>query len=196
MDQKGDVKQVFEIQEKLLGDAVAISGFSSEDNRGSFVKSFEKDIYQSIGIDFNVNETFVSVSAKNVIRGMHFQLNKPQAKLVSVINGSVYDVIVDLRKDSSNYGKWAGVELSDRNHLSLYVPRGFAHGFLSLEDGSTVLYQCDGRYDKESDTGIRFDDPDIGIDWRIGDLDNVICSERDRSLMTFKKFEMLDEVFK
>ncbi|MBR3023389.1 MAG: dTDP-4-dehydrorhamnose 3,5-epimerase [Oscillospiraceae bacterium] len=196
MDQKGDVKQVFEIQEKLLGDAVVISGFSSEDNRGSFFKNFEKDIYQSIGIDFNVNETFVSVSAKNVIRGMHFQLNNPQAKLVSVINGSVYDVIVDLRKDSSNYGKWVGVELSNRNNLSLYIPREFAHGFLSLEDKSTVLYQCDGRYDKVSDTGIRFDDPDVGIDWRIDDLSNVICSERDRGLMTFKKFEMLDEVFK
>ena len=118
---------------------------------------------------------------------MHFQLNNPQAKLVSVPKGVIYDVIVDLRKNSDSYGKWTGVELSSDNNCSLYVPRGFAHGFRSLENDTVVLYQCDGKYDKESDTGIRFDDPDIGIEWNI-DIADVICSEKDKSLMSFRNF--------
>ena len=134
------------------------------------------------------HEAFVSVSQKNVIRGLHFQLNNPQAKLVCAVKGKVWDVIVDLRQNSPTYKQWLGVELSAENHMALYVPRGFAHGFLSLEDDSIMLYQCDGAYDKASDTGIIFNDPEIGIEWPV-DTAATIHSSRDMNLMSFKEYE-------
>ena len=125
---------------------------------------------------------------ENVIRGLHFQTNGPQAKLVSVLAGNVWDVIVDLRADSPTYKRWLSVELSADNHMALYVPRGFAHGFLSMADDTIMLYQCDGVYDKETDTGILFDDPEIGIQWPI-DLKQGIHSDRDLRLMHFSEYE-------
>lgn len=178
----------FEFEKLYLDGAFCISNFSVGDNRGGFTKCFEKDIYKDGGIDFQLNETFVSVSAKNVIRGLHFQTNNPQAKLVCAIKGKVWDVIVDLRVNSKTYKQWTAVELSAENHKALYVPRGFAHGFASLEDDSIMLYQCDGAYDNETDTGIRFDDPDIGIKWPI-DLACAIHSQRDLNLMSLKQYE-------
>lgn len=176
-----------------LKGAFLIDYFSVGDIRGGFAKSFEKDIYEEAGIKFNLNETFISVSSQNVIRGLHFQLHKPQAKLVSVPKGKVYDVIVDLRCTSSTYKKWRGYELSAENHQALYVPRGFAHGFLSLEDGTIMMYQCDGAYDKASDTGIRFDDPDIGVTWPVEES-CTIHSKRDLALLSFKDFENLAKI--
>lgn len=171
----------FEFQELELKGAYLISSFYAGDNRGGFTKFFERDIYAKAGIEFNLNETFASRSMKNVIRGLHFQTHNPQAKLVSVVAGSVWDVIIDIRIESPTFKKWYAHELSAENHLSFYVPRGFAHGFASLEDGTVMLYQCDGRYDKETDTGIRFDDPDIGIEWPV-DENVAIHSERDLRL--------------
>lgn len=168
----------FEFKELYLKDACLISGLHATDNRGSFWKMFEKDIYNKLGIEFQLNESFLSCSSKNVIRGLHFQTHNPQAKLVSVISGAAWDVIVDLRPNSPTFKKWFAVELNSENHLSLYIPRGFAHGFLSLKDETVMLYQCDGKYDKDSDTGIIFNDPEIGIDWPI-DIDKSIHSERD-----------------
>lgn len=180
----------FEFEELDLKGAYLIGNFYAGDNRGGFTKCFEKDIYREAGIEFQLNETFASRSMKNVIRGLHFQTNNPQAKLVSVVAGSVWDVIVDLRPDSPTFKQWRFHELSAENHLSFYVPRGFAHGFASLEDGTVMLYQCDGKYDKETDTGIRFDDPDIGIHWPI-DEKVAIHSSRDLTLMRFKEFKKL-----
>ena len=182
----------FSFKKQELGDSFLIENFHSGDNRGGFTKCFEKGIYKQAGIDMSLYETFVSVSAKNVIRGLHFQLRNPQAKLVSVLKGAVADVIVDIRPDSETFGKWRFYELSAENARALYVPRGFAHGFLSLMDDTIMLYQCDGKYDKETDTGIRFDDKDIGIDWPI-DLKCAICSERDKNLMTFKEYCNLEQ---
>lgn len=160
----------------------------SDDNRGSFTKLFEQEAFKQGGIDFSCSESFVSCSDKNVVRGMHFQTFRPQAKLVSVISGKIYDVIIDLRKGSDTYGQWRGFYLSSENHRSLYVPRGFAHGFLSLCDNSAVLYQCDGAYDKESDTGILFCDEDIGIKWPV-ELSQMTVGQRDRGQMTFREFD-------
>ncbi len=178
----------FEFKKLELEGAYLINNFFSEDNRGSFTKCFEKDIYENAGIKFELNETFLSVSAKDVIRGLHFQLRAPQAKLVCVVKGSVWDVIVDLRPKSSTYKKWVSVELSAGNHNALYVPRGFAHGFASFEDETTMLYQCDGSYDKETDTGIMFNDTEIGITWPI-DESAAIHSKRDMHLMSFDEYE-------
>lgn len=178
----------FEFTKLKLDGAYLIENFSVGDSRGGFTKCFEKDIYANAGIEFKLNESFASVSAKNVIRGLHFQTRDPQAKLVCVVQGKVFDVIVDLRPDSSTYKKWISAELSAENHKALYVPRGFAHGFASLEDGTVMLYQCDGAYDKETDTGIMFNDAEIGITWPIGE-EVAIHSQRDLQLMSFEEYE-------
>ena len=134
-----------------------------------------------------MTETLLTVSAKNVIRGIHFQLHEPQAKLMSVPYGKVCDVIVDLRPDSATFRQWHAVELSGENHRALYVPRGFGNGVASLQDGTMVLCQCDGAYDQASDTGVRFDDPELGIEWPI-DPSAAIHSARDLSLMTLAEY--------
>lgn len=178
----------FEFDELELSGAYAIINFYHHDNRGSFIKSYDREIYEEAGILFNMNETFVSVSAKNVLRGLHFQLKDPQAKLVCVLKGKAWDVIVDLRKSSFTYKKWISVELCSDGRNAVYIPRGFAHGFVSLEDETTMLYQCDGPYDKETDTGIIYNDPVIGIDWPVNN-DKCIFSDRDLELMSFEEFE-------
>ncbi len=178
----------FDMEKLALKEAYLINYFSTGDNRGNFKKCFEKNIFSNGGIEFNVSETFISVSEKNVIRGLHFQLLNPQAKIVCVIKGRVWDVIVDLRVQSMTYKKWIGVELSDKNNKAIYVPRGFAHGFAALEDETIMLYQCDGLYDKSSDTGILYNEPEIGITWPVKEKE-VIQSERDKSLMSLKEYE-------
>lgn len=170
-----------------LAGACIVDGFYTGDNRGEFTKSFEKNLFKDAGISFDIGETFTTVSSKNVIRGLHFQLRHPQAKLVTVTAGAVWDVMVDLRPGSETFAKWAGIELSAKNHKGLYLPRGFAHGFLALESNTVMLYQCDGAYDASSDTGIRFDDPDIAVSWPVG-RDRVICSDRDRALKSLKEY--------
>lgn len=180
----------FSFKKLALEDAYLIDNFYVKDNRGGFTKYFEKEIYANAGIEFQLNETFVSISAKNVARGLHFQQNRPQAKLVCAIQGKVWDVIVDLRPDSLTYKEWVGVELSAENHRALYVPRGFAHGFVSLENNTIMLYQCDGAYDKETDTGIRFDDPDLAIKWPIAEKD-AIRSARDLELMYLREYSKI-----
>ncbi len=178
----------FKFEPMSLEGAFVIETFSVGDLRGGFTKTFEKDIYAEAGVEFSLNETFASTSAKNVVRGLHFQTNNPQAKLVSVLAGKAWDVIVDLRKDSPTYKKWEAVELSADNHRAVYVPRGFGHGFASLEDGTIMLYQCDGAYDASIDTGIRFDDPEIGIKWPV-DETVAIHSARDLELMSISEYE-------
>lgn len=168
--------------------AFIVNSFFSEDNRGRFVKSFEKDIFAANGIEFNCNEMFISASEKNVIRGMHFQLFHPQIKLVGVLSGKVFDVIIDLRKNSKTFGAWRGFYLSSENRTSLLIPRGCAHGFMSLSDNSMVCYLCDGAYDKATDTGIVYNDPDIGVEWPINDLSQAVLGARDKKLMSFADF--------
>lgn len=179
----------FEFRELDLRDAYLIYNFHIEDKRGRFVKCFEEQAYKKAGISFSLSESFISISQKNVIRGLHFQTKNPQAKLVSVIQGRIFDVILDLRRDSVTFGEWRGVELSAEKANALYIPRGFAHGFASLADNSIVLYQCDGIYDAETDTGIRFDDDDIAVKWPIN-LSQGIYSSRDLGLMSFEEFKI------
>lgn len=171
----------FEPQNLELKGSLLIQGFFMRDSRGSFYKCFENTQYQMQGIPFRIQEAFITTSQKNVIRGMHFQTNEPQAKLVSVLQGSIYDVIIDLRPESETFGKWKAYEMHGDDALSLYIPCGFAHGFAALEDNSMILYQCAGAYDKASDTGIRFDDPDLNIQWPFP-LQKAIVSEKDAAL--------------
>ena len=177
----------FEFHELELEGAFLIHAFSMKDIRGGFAKYFEKDIYEKAGIAFQVNETFLSCSDRNVIRGLHFQTNKPQAKLVFVVAGKAWDVIVDIRPESKTFGRWSAQELSAENHMGFFVPRGFAHGFASMEDNTIMMYLCDGGYDKESDTGILYNDPAIGIEWPIEE-NLAIHSERDLKLLSLEGY--------
>ena len=177
--------------EKLdLKDAYKITPFFSDDNRGGFLKDYSKEIFAQNGIDYDLKEVFYTISHKCVIRAMHFQNIKQQAKLVRCVKGKVYDVIIDLRKDSSTFKKWQGFYLSDENMIELLVPEGFGHGYLVLED-SIVSYKCAEKFYGEYDSGIRYDDKDMGIDWPyelIGGKDKIINSVKDDNLQSFKEF--------
>ena len=158
-----------------------------KDPRGYFYESYHRMRLEEAGIKENFIQDNQSRSGYGVIRGLHFQ-NPPyaQAKLVRVIEGNIFDVAVDLRPDSRSYGKWFGVELSAENFLQLLIPAGFAHGYSVLTDHATVQYKCDQYYHPESEAGIRFNHPDLRIDWKIGP-EQAIISEKDSMLPYFKQ---------
>lgn len=149
------------------------------DNRGWFSESYNKKVFEDLGLSYDFvqdNESFST--KKGVLRGLHFQ-NEPytQAKIVRCTRGAVYDVAVDIRHDSPTYGMWVGVELSEENGRQLLIPRGFLHGFQTLTDNVKFAYKCDNYYNKESDGGVMYNDPDIGVVWPIED---PILSEKDK----------------
>lgn len=155
------------------------------DNRGWFMESFNKDKFEEIApnIDF-VQDNHSMSSKKGTLRGLHFQKNPhSQSKLIRCTKGKILDVAVDLRKKSSTYKKWISIELSEENKKQLFIPQGFAHGFLTLTDNVEFQYKVDNYYSKESDRGIRFDDPEIGVDWGI---ENPILSDKDKIAPFFK----------
>lgn len=149
-----------------------------EDSRGYFMESYNESILQQLDIDINFIQDNQSLSVPaGTLRGLHYQLYpKAQTKLVRVVKGAIYDVAVDIRKDSPNYGKWVGVILSEQNKRQLLVPKGFAHGFCTLVDNTEVLYKVDEYYSKEHDRGIYWDDPDLKIPWP---TKKIIISEKD-----------------
>lgn len=157
------------------------------DSRGFFMESYSKRDFEEIGITAEFVQDNHSKSSKNVLRGIHMQKEHPQGKLVRVVSGSVYDVAVDLRKHSPTLGKWYGVELSAMNKKMFYVPAGFGHGFLTLEDETEFLYKTTDYYHPEDEWGIRFDDVDLNIDWRLG-VKSVVLSDKDKALGTFKEY--------
>lgn len=135
------------------------------DARGFFLESWNAQAFAAAGLDLAFVQDNHSRSARGVLRGLHYQLEQPQGKLVRVTQGAVFDVAVDIRRSSAHFGRWVGVELSAENHRMLYVPPGFAHGFLVLSETADFLYKCTSLYHPPSDRGIRWDDPDIGISW-------------------------------
>jgi dTDP-4-dehydrorhamnose 3,5-epimerase len=135
------------------------------DDRGFFLESWNAATFAAAGLDLAFVQDNHSRSARGVLRGLHYQLANPQGKLVRVTHGAVFDVAVDIRRASPHFGQWVGYELSDANKRMLWVPPGFAHGFLVLSDTADFLYKCTALYDPPSDRGIRFDDPAIGIAW-------------------------------
>lgn len=141
------------------------------DKRGYFCQSYQLDDFVENGIKYDFVQDNVSFSVKNVVRGLHYQLQNPQAKLVSVLKGSIFDVAVDIRMTSPTFGKWFGIELNENNSLMLLIPEGFAHGFLSLAyNGSIVTYKTSDIYKPKDQHIINYNDPDIGINW------NTLCS--------------------
>jgi len=149
------------------------------DNRGYFFESYNHNTLKLLGIDITFVQDNESFSKKGVIRGLHYQLSPyAQTKLVRVINGKILDIAVDIRKNSPTFGKYAGIELSDDNKYQLLIPKGFAHGFVVLSEFAIVTYKCDQYYKPEADRGIRFNDPEIGIDWIIP-TEQAIVSAKD-----------------
>lgn len=178
----------FRFKETGIKNLFLIFPLSFPDQRGYLSKPFEKAIFAENGIDLNPWEELRSHSKKGVLRGLHFQRRYSQDKLVQVLHGAVYDVAVDLREGSETFGKWAGFYLTAENQQMLYIPKGFAHGFLALEDDTLFSYLCGDRYDPESDGGIHWDDPQLSIDWPVERVEQVILSDKDSLLPTLKEY--------
>ncbi|HEU5292150.1 MAG TPA: dTDP-4-dehydrorhamnose 3,5-epimerase [Cyclobacteriaceae bacterium] len=152
------------------------------DPRGFFFESYNSETMQNLGINIDFVQDNQSFSKRGVLRGLHFQKNPhAQTKLVSVLAGKILDVVVDLRKGQPTFKKFFSVELSDENNLQLFVPKGFAHAFVVLSESASVLYKCDVHYSKSNEGGIRFDDPDLNIDWHVP-VDQLTLSEKDLKL--------------
>lgn len=159
------------------------------DARGRFRKTFEKETLSALGLDFAIAEMYVSSSHKGVVRGLHFQTDPWQAKYIYPIAGRIFDVVVDLRHNSGNLGITYCTELDASNGTALYVPKGFAHGFMALEDESTIACLCDEPYDAASDSGIRFDDPQLSIPWPdLQPFQELTISDKDKQLMSFAEY--------
>ena len=164
---KTEIEGVYIIEPKVFGDA-----------RGYFMETYNKEDFFYAGLNYNFVQDNQSSSRKGVLRGLHFKKTLPQAKLVRVLSGEVFDVAVDLRKNSKTYGKYVGVVLSGENKKQFMIPRGFAHGFVVMSDYAEFAYKCDELYHPEDEGGIMYNDPQIGIQWpEVGDL---ILSEKDQ----------------
>lgn len=151
------------------------------DDRGYFMETYKSTDFAKGGITSVFVQDNQSMSTRGVLRGLHFQIDHPQAKLVRVISGEVFDVAVDLRRDSATFGAWEGVILSAKNRRQLFIPRGFAHGFYVLSDTAEFCYKCDDTYHPNDEGGIRWDDPDINIEWPLVEGVPVLLSEKDKA---------------
>ena len=164
-----------------------------EDSRGFFMESYNCNIFKELGIDNIFVQDNISKSSKGVLRGLHFQKDEyAQAKLVYVLRGAVLDITVDLRETSETFGKYVAVELNDKNKQMLLIPRGFAHGFLTLEDDTEFIYKCDNFYNPKSEVGIIWNDTDLNIDWNLDKYnikeEELIISKKDKKNITFKEY--------
>ncbi|MBR1778910.1 MAG: dTDP-4-dehydrorhamnose 3,5-epimerase [Clostridia bacterium] len=177
-----EIKDVYIIEPQVFGD-----------NRGYFMETYNYEAFKEAGLDMKFVQDNQSCSKRGVLRGLHFQKSYPQGKLVRVIKGKVFDVAVDLRKGSETYGKWVGVTLTDENKRQFYIPEGFAHGFLVLSDIAEFVYKCTDFYHPEDDSGIIWNDKDIGIDWPIESDMEILLSEKDKNQQTFKFYTEITE---
>jgi len=159
------------------------------DDRGYFFESYNAKLMSDAGIQTVFMQDNQSLSKYGVIRGLHFQRNPfSQTKLVSALEGTIYDVALDLRKGSPTFGKWFGLELSSVNKRQVYIPQGFAHGFSVLSQRAIIHYKCDNFYNPQSEGGVLYNDPALGIDWKV-DATKVFISEKDKLLPTFEQIE-------
>ena len=172
---KSEIEGVFTVEPTVFGD-----------ERGYFMETYNENDFKEEGIDLTFVQDNQSKSSKGVLRGLHFQYTQPQGKLVRVIKGEVFDVAVDLRKESRTYGKWVGVLLSEENKRQFMIPRGFAHGFLVISDEAEFTYKCDEFYHPEDEGGIMWNDPDVGVKWPSIDGE-ILLSEKDTKHPSFKE---------
>ncbi len=184
------MNQKWNFQETEIPGLIEIASFNADDIRGCFTKDYAKEVFEAKGIYHDVEEIFYTTSKKGVLRGLHFQRVKQQSKLVRCICGHVWDVVVDLRKDSPAFKKWIAFNLIGEKHNEILIPVGCAHGFLVLED-AIVSYKCGEKFYGEYDGGIRWNDPDIGVEWPldlIGSEEKLILSDKDKNLQSFQQF--------
>ncbi len=180
--------QKFEFKETEIEGLFEIQPFCADDVRGYFLKDYSKEVFEQNGIKHDLQEVFYTNSYKGVIRAIHFQREKQQPKLVRCVFGRVYDVVVDLRKDSRTFKKWMGFELSEANKKELLIPAGCGHGYLVLEN-SIVSYKCSEKFYGEFDDGIMWNDPDIGVKWPLELVNQqIILAEKDKNLQSFQEF--------
>ncbi len=161
------IKGVYIVETRVFGD-----------NRGYFIETYNENAFNEAGLNYTFVQDNQSRSVRGVLRGLHYQKLHPQAKLVRVLDGEVFDVAVDLREGSGTYGEWVGAVLSGDNKKQLMIPRGFAHGFLVLSETAVFAYKCDDFYHSEDEGGIAYNDPDIAIKWP--EVSEVILSEKDK----------------
>jgi dTDP-4-dehydrorhamnose 3,5-epimerase len=177
------------VVETPIKDLLIIEPLVFGDDRGYFFESFNQKKFADNRLSYNFVQDNESLSKRGVLRGLHYQLNPyAQTKLVRVVQGTVFDVAVDIRKESPTYGKWFGVELSGENKRQFLIPRGFAHGFVVLSEMAVFQYKCDSFYNPEYDRGIIFNDPFINIDWKIKEKD-ILLSDKDIKLPVLFKCE-------
>ncbi|MDO5823521.1 dTDP-4-dehydrorhamnose 3,5-epimerase [Methanobrevibacter sp.] len=172
---KTDIEGIFVVQPTVF-----------EDNRGYFMETYHEKEFKDAGYDLTFVQDNQAKSTKGVLRGLHLQVNYPQGKLVRVIKGEVFDVAVDLRANSPTYGKWFGTILSEENKKQLFIPPKFAHGYLVLSDEAEFVYKCTEFYNSEDESGIKWNDEDISIDWPLDDVEEVILSDKDKKWPSFK----------
>lgn len=176
----------FTFTETSIEGVVVVDVKSYGDERGYFMETYKRSDFVAGGIASEFVQDNQSSSAKGVLRGLHFQINHPQSKLVRVVSGEVFDVAVDLRKGSPTYGKWEGVVLSAENRRQFFIPRGFAHGFLVLSDTAEFCYKCDDVYHPNDEGGLMWNDPAVGIEWpalqgdEVFDPAKIVLSEKDK----------------
>jgi len=184
------VVQIFDFQEMDFKGAYIIKPFYATDERGGLIKDYNIDTFKAAGIDYELKETFYTISKRGVIRAIHFQLEKPQPKLMRCISGKVWYVIVDLRPESETFGQYRSMILSGDDPTCVLCPSGFGQGYLVLED-SVMSYKAAEVFYGPGDAGIMYNDPDIGIEWPyelIGGKENLIISEKDLNLMDLKGY--------
>ena len=164
------------------------------DNRGYFMETYSKADFEEIGLNYDFVQDNQSKSKKGVLRGLHFQKENSQAKLVRCIKGEVFDVAVDLRPESSTYGKWEGVILSEENKKMFMIPKGFAHGFLVLSDEAEFAYKCDDIYNPNAEGGLAWNDEDVAIKWPIENIkeEELLTSEKDSRWPSLKEIKETD----
>ena len=171
------------VEQTAIEEVLIISPTVHEDARGYFFESYREERYRMNGLPTHFVQDNQAASTKNVLRGLHYQLRFPQGKLVQVVLGAVYDVAVDIRRGSPTFGQYVGSLLTEENHYQFYIPEGFAHGYCVLSDKAVFQYKCTETYHPEDEYGLRWDDPDIAIDWPVRD---PLLSERDASLPALK----------
>lgn len=173
------IKDLYIIEPRVFGDA-----------RGYFMESYNRNSFIEAGLTMEFVQDNESKSSKGVLRGMHFQTKHTQGKLVRATQGEVYDVAVDLRSGSPTYGQWEGVLLSAENKRQFYVPEGFAHGFLVLSDEAVFNYKCTDFYAPEYDSGLLWNDPEVGIEWPLEGIDKILLSDKDKVQKTLKELKV------
>jgi dTDP-4-dehydrorhamnose 3,5-epimerase len=178
-----------EFEPLAVPDVVLIRPRVFGDARGHFFESWEERKFAAAGLELRFRQDNQNLSARHVLRGIHYQLRQPQGKLVRVVTGAVFDVAVDLRRSSPTFGEWVGAELTQENHHMLWVPPGFGHGFVVLGESAHFLYKCTDFYAPEDERAIAWNDPDLKIDWRLPAGVNPVLSARDAAAKPFREAE-------